>query len=278
VGFELSEHRVRWPRVGHAPDPAARGAEAVLTTEWWAVGRKCVSVPSGTSRLWVAVRFSCASSRSWPCSAPVSNASIGERVMPRPRGKPFCGARANSSRPAPKQRVCILPRLHDFHHSGQNIHPIGARAVARCSTRLNKTRKLSQGHRIAGKQFDPMAASPNAGMASRDDSWEPSLSRIYRFFSCHWSAASAPAVAVRATIHRNPPCDSLGTSLPYGQSLLIFRNRVKPRHQIFSLRRGPNQMHSKPSCPDRGAFPIVTDVGMDAWSGASQASIVNPAE
>src|SRR5712671_8098510 len=62
VGFELSEQRVALARVGHAPDPAARGAEGSLDEKWIGpVGRKLLRRANdlGCGLLYVQLRQQC---------------------------------------------------------------------------------------------------------------------------------------------------------------------------------------------------------------------------
>jgi hypothetical protein len=70
---------------------------------------------------------------------------------------------------------------------------------------------------------------------------------------------------------------------PTGKSLLIFRNRVKPRNQKY-FASPPTQIRciSKPSRPDRGALRTSRNAGRDAVdaaaSGEQIASQTNDAE
>jgi hypothetical protein len=68
---------------------------------------------------------------------------------------------------------------------------------------------------------------------------------------------------------------------PTGKSLLIFRNRVKPRNQKYSA-FAAGQISARTSavpCPQEGRFAIVTDVGCGMrWTRRRQASNSEPDE
>jgi hypothetical protein len=94
--------------------------------------------------------------------------------------------------------------------------------------------------------------SPHEGLSSRR---EP-LIRL-RF---------APAPSPTRGEGRKPAptcmCDLL-CDCPTGKSLLIFRNRVKPRNQKYSASRQPQITPTTPAIPrpQEGRIAIVTDVG-----------------
>src|SRR6266436_4231821 len=68
---------------------------------------------------------------------------------------------------------------------------------------------------------------------------------------------------------------------PTGKSLLIFRNRVKPRNKKYSA-FALGQISARTSavpCPQEGRFAIVTDVGCGMrWTRQRQASECEPDE
>jgi hypothetical protein len=68
---------------------------------------------------------------------------------------------------------------------------------------------------------------------------------------------------------------------PTGKSLLIFRNRVKPRNQKYSAFAAGQISATTPAipCPQEGRFAIVTDVGCGMrWTRRRQASNSEPDE
>ena len=68
---------------------------------------------------------------------------------------------------------------------------------------------------------------------------------------------------------------------PTGKSLLIFRNRVKPRNQKYSAFAAGQISARTPAipCPQEGRFAIVTDVGCGMqWTRQRQASNSEPDE
>ena len=78
-----------------------------------------------------------------------------------------------------------------------------------------------------------------------------------------------PLVAIK--IYR--PCDfpePIQQVCPTGKSLLIFRNRVKPRNQkYFASPLTQIRCISKPSWPDRGALRTSRNAGRDAVDAAA---------
>jgi hypothetical protein len=64
---------------------------------------------------------------------------------------------------------------------------------------------------------------------------------------------------------KSNPAFGLRQINPTGKSLLIFRNRVKPRNQKYSCFRSTQiSFISSPSRPERGALRNVINAGRDA--------------
>ena len=90
---------------------------------------------------------------------------------------------------------------------------------------------------------------------------------LCRFSSVGVSAQEPAAIGVKALCKNCLNC-------PTGKSLLIFRNRVKPRNQkYFASRLTQIRCISEPvPCPQEGRFAIVTDVGCGMrWTPGRQA-------
>ncbi len=97
---------------------------------------------------------------------------------------------------------------------------------------------------------------------------------LCRFSSVGVSAQEPAAIGVKALCKNCLNC-------PTGKSLLIFRNRVKPRNQkYFASRLTQIRCISEPvPCPQEGRFAIVTDVGCGMrWTRRRQASNSEPDE
>jgi hypothetical protein len=88
--------------------------------------------------------------------------------------------------------------------------------------------------------------------------------RVARLEPCRPQTGLHPSRRARCALlrMRSDMCDVL-CDCPTGKSLLIFRNRVKPRNQKYSASRSPQITRTTPPIPrpQEGRIAIVTDVG-----------------